>query len=62
METIYDVRRRPIAKMDGQGRVIYLKNCEGKLIAKFDSQSNLTYDSNGKMIGHGNTLQRLIPS
>lgn len=62
METIYDVRRRPIAKMDDQGRVIYLKSCEGRLIAKFDSQSNLTYDSNGKMVGRGNILQRLIPA
>lgn len=61
METVYDVRRRPIAKIDEQSCYIYLRQCDGKIVAKFDKCANKTYDTNGRLVGNGNVLQRMIP-
>jgi len=62
IETIYNKQRIPIAKKSTEGKYTYLKECNGKLIAVYDSYCDKTFDSGRKFIGNGDQLSRFLPA
>lgn len=62
IETIYNKKRIPIAKKITEGKYTYLKECNGKLIAVYDSYCDKTFDSGRKFIGNGDQLSRFLPA
>ena len=58
---IRDSTSKPIAYIDTNGKNSRLfNNTGGKLVATYNSGTNSTYTSNGKLVGKGNLLQSQI--